>query len=51
MTYLPEKSNINNYSITYNSIGHEVMPVEFSAAVVLLVEVFHFWDEVFQLSG
>lgn len=28
-----------------------MVPVEFSAAVVLLVEVFHLRDEVFQLSG
>lgn len=34
---------------THNAIGHQVMPVKLSAAVVLLVEILHLWDEVFQL--
>lgn len=34
---------------THDSVGHQVMPVELPAAVVLLVEVLHLWDEVFQL--
>lgn len=36
---------------THDSVGHQVMPVELPAAVVLLVEVLHLRDEVFQLRG
>lgn len=32
---------------TYNSIGHEVVPVQFSTTVVLFIKFFNFWDEIF----
>lgn len=34
---------------THDAVGHQVVPVKLPAAVVLLVEVLHLWDEVFQL--
>lgn len=37
--------------LTHNAIGHEVMPVQLPAAVVLLVEIFHLRDQVLQLRG
>lgn len=36
---------------TYNSIGHEVVPVQFSTTVILFVKFFNFWDEIFQFRG
>lgn len=34
---------------THDAVGHEVMPVKLPAAVVLLIEVFHLWYQIFQL--
>lgn len=34
---------------THDAVGHEVMPVELPAAVVLLIEVLHLWYQVLQL--
>lgn len=36
---------------THDAVGHQVMPVQLPAAVVLLVEILHLWNEVFQLCG
>ena len=35
---------------THHSVGHEVMPLQFPAAVVFPVEVFHFRNAVFELN-
>lgn len=37
--------------LTYNAVGHKVMPVEFATAVVPLVKIFHFRDQIFQFHG
>lgn len=34
---------------THDAVGHQVVPVKLPATVVLLVEILHLWDEVFQL--
>lgn len=36
---------------THDAIGHEVMPVELPATVVLLVKIFNLGDQIFQLHG
>ena len=36
---------------THDAVGHEVVPVELPAAVVLLVEVLHLRDQVLELGG
>lgn len=59
-TYRKSNNNNNNNrlfvqfllsQLTHDAVGHEVMPVEFAAAVIPLVEVFHLGDQVLQLGG
>lgn len=41
--------NHKRLSCTHNAVGHEVMPVKLPATVVLLVEILHLWNQIFQL--
>lgn len=39
-----------HHQSTHHSIGHDVVPVKFSAIVLLLVKLLTFWNEILQLQ-